>query len=128
MKFLLDTHAFLWFVWNDPALSVSAQRAIAEPNNEILVSVAICWEISIKTSLKKINLGESARTFLPREIINNRFDLLTIAMSHATFVETLPHHHKDPFDRILIAQSLVVTLPIISNETLFDSYGVTRLW
>ena len=90
--------------------------------------MATCWEIAIKVGLKKLDLGEPATTFLPRELAANNFAVLGIELAHVTFVETLPPHHKDPFDRILISQSLLETMPIVSADTLFDPYGVTRLW
>src|SRR5262245_24999504 len=128
MKLLLDTHTLLWFVWNDPQLSATARRVIEDPANQKLVSMASCWEIAIKVSIGKLNLGEPSRSFLRREIASNHFDSLPISFEHATEVETLPFHHRDPFDRLLIAQALLETLSIVSADTAFDPYGVTRLW
>jgi PIN domain nuclease of toxin-antitoxin system len=125
---LLDTQALLWFLGDDPRLPASANALIQDPANQKLVSVATCWEIAIKVGLKKLNLGEPATTFLPRELASNRFDLLPVELNHATFVESLPAHHKDPFDRILIAQALVEKLAIVGNDPVFDKYSVTRLW
>lgn len=125
---LLDTHAFLWFVWDDPLLSPVAKNLIEDPANPKWVSVASCWEIAIKVGLKKLELGEPAMTFLPRELATNHFHLLGIELAHATFVEALPAHHKDPFDRLLIAQAMIKKLPLISADAIFDEYGVTRLW
>ena len=105
-----------------------AKALIEDPANRKLVSIATCWEIAIKVGLKKLDLGESATTFLPRELSVNQFDLMEIELAHATFIETLAMHHKDPFDRLLIAQSLLETMPIVSADVLFDLYGVTRLW
>jgi PIN domain nuclease of toxin-antitoxin system len=78
--------------------------------------------------LKKLDLGEPATTFLPRELAANHFDLLAVELRHATFVETLPRHHKDPFDRLLIAQAIIEAMPIVSVDVALDPYGVTRLW
>jgi PIN domain nuclease of toxin-antitoxin system len=128
MNLLLDTHALLWFLNNDPALSATAKALIEDPANHKFVSVATCWEIAIKVGLKKLDLGEPATTFLPRELATNHFDLLGIELRHATFVETLPPHHRDPFDRLLIAQALIEAMPIVSADAAFDAYGVTRLW
>ena len=111
MNVLLDSHAFLWFVWEDPQLTASAKALIENPANR-----------------KKLNLGEPATTFLPRELSMNKFDVLGIELAHVTFIETLPPHHKDPFDRLLIAQSLLETMPIVSADAMLDPYGVTRLW
>ncbi len=128
MNLLLDTHALLWFLADDPQLVPSAKVLIEDPGNRKIVSVATCWEIAIKAGLKKLDLGEPAATFLPRELATNRFDLLGIELAHATLVETLPSHHKDPFDRLLVAQTIVEKLPLVSADAVFDQYGVTRLW
>src|SRR5262245_48438230 len=103
---LLDTHTSLWFFWDDPQLSPTAKALIEDPNNRKLVSVASCWEIAIKAGLGKLQLGEPSRTFLSREIARNNFEVLSITVAHATAVEHLPLHHRDPFDRLLIAQGL----------------------
>jgi len=125
---LLDTHAFLWFVWDDPQLSVTARAAIKDPANRKLVSVASCWEIAIKAGNGKVTLGASADVFVPRELTRNGFQLLEITLAHATAVETLPQHHKDPFDRLLIVQARIEGLPIVSVDAAFDPYGITRIW
>ena len=125
---LLDSHAFLWFVWDDPLLSPAAKQRIEDPANPKWVSVASCWEIAIKAGLGKLRLGEPATTFLPRELATNHFSLLRIELAHATLVETLPPHHKDPFDRLLIAQAIIEKRPLVSVDAVFDEYGVTRLW
>jgi PIN domain nuclease of toxin-antitoxin system len=125
---LLDSHALLWFVWEDPNLSSTARTLIEDSENRKFVSVATCWEIAIKAGLKKLELGELANTFLPRELAANNFDLLQIQLRHVTLVETLPPHHKDPFDRLLIAQAICEGFAIIAMDGLFDRYGVSRLW
>lgn len=125
---LLDTHAMLWFFWDDPQLSADAKAAIEDPNNRKLVSVASCWEVAIKVGLGKLDLGESSRTFLLREIARNNFELLNITLDHATTVEGLPLHHRDPFDRLLIAQSMAEDLQVVGADPSFDAYGVKRLW
>jgi PIN domain nuclease of toxin-antitoxin system len=128
MNLLLDTQAFLWFFWDDPQLSASAKASIVDANNRKLVSLASCWEIAIKVSTGKLKLGGPARTFLPREIAKNKFEFLPISLEHATAVESLPFHHRDPFDRLVIVQSLVEQIPVVSAHTTFDAYGVQRLW
>jgi PIN domain nuclease of toxin-antitoxin system len=125
---LLDAHAFLWFVWDDPNLSANARVLIEEPANRKLVSVVTCWEIAIKVGLRKLSLGEPAATFLPRELNANGFGLFGIELAHATLVETLPPHHKDPFDRLLVAQAMIEKLSIVSADGVLDQYGVHRLW
>lgn len=128
MNLLLDTHALLWFLDDDPKLVPTAKALIEDPANHKFVSVATCWEIAIKVGLKKLHLGEPATTFLPRELATNGFDLLGIDLTHATFVESLPPHHKDPFDRLLVAQSVIEKLPLVSADALLDLNGITRLW
>jgi PIN domain nuclease of toxin-antitoxin system len=87
-----------------------------------------CWEIAIKAGLGKLTLGEPAADVMSREIARNNFDILPISLAHATAVETLPQHHKDPFDRILVAQAQIESVPVVSADTIFDAYGVTRIW
>jgi PIN domain nuclease of toxin-antitoxin system len=128
VNLLLDAHALLWFVWDDPKLSPTAKALIDDPANHPLVSVTTCWEIAIKVGLKKLNLGEPATTFLPRELATNAIGLLGVNLTHATFVESLPLHHKDPFDRMLVAQSMIEKIPVVSIDAQLDSYGITRLW
>ena len=128
MDLLLDSHTMLWFFWDDPKLSTSAKTLIEDPDNRKLVSIATCWEIAIKSGLGKLTLGETSRSFLSREIPRNNFELLSISLDHATSVEELVQHHKDPFDRLIIAQAIAEGIPIVSSDPAFDAYAVTRLW
>ena len=128
MTILLDTHAFLWFCQNDPKLSVTARTLLEDPKNRKLVSVASCWETAIKTGLKKLTLGEPSATYLPAALARTGFELLAISMAHVTAVESLPQHHGDPFDRLLIAQAALEGVAIVSADPAFDSYAITRLW
>ena len=125
---LLDSHAMLWFFWADPQLSRTAKALIEDPNNRKLVSIASCWEIAIKAGLGKLKLGEPSPTFLAREIARNNFELLLISLDHATAVETLAPRHKDPFDRLLIAQAMLEQVPLVSAGAVFDQYGINRVW
>lgn len=125
---LLDTHAMLWFWWADPRLGNAARSLIEDADNRKFVSVASCWEIAVKVGLKKLDLGEPCRTFLPREIAGNHFELLPISLDHVATVEELAVHHRDPFDRLLIAQAMVERLSLVSADGVFDQYGVSRLW
>ena len=128
MRLLLDTHALLWFLRDDPMLSAPAKAATEDPANQKLVSIASCWEIAIKAGLGKLGLTEPAAVLLSREIARNNFTLLEITLAHATAVETLPRHHKDPFDRVLIVQAQLEGVPIVTLDVAFDPYGVTRIW
>jgi len=125
---LLDTHTMLWFFWDDPQLSAGAKTLIEDADNRKLVSIASCWEIAIKVGLGKLDLGEPSRSFLSREIARNNFELLPITLDHATMVEGLVPHHRDPFDRLLVAQAMAEGLPLVSADGVFDQYGISRLW
>jgi PIN domain nuclease of toxin-antitoxin system len=128
VNLLLDTHTFLWFFWDDPQLSVAAREAISDPGNRKLVSPASYWEVAVKVSLNKLDLGEPYRAFMHREIARNSFDVLPISLDHAAAVSTLPFHHRDPFDRMLVAQAIWEQMPIASGDTAFDAYPVQRVW
>lgn len=128
MNLLLDTHSLLWFLNEDPHLVPNAKALIEDSLNRKFVSMATCWEIAIKVGLKKLDLGEPVSTFLPRELLVNKFDLLHIELVHALHVEKLPRPHRDPFDRLLISQSIIEKIAIVSSDDKFDSYGVVRLW
>ena len=125
---LLDTHAMLWFFWDDPLLSPTAKISIENPDNRKLVSIASCWETAIKAGLNKLQLGSPSRSFLSEQIAKNNFELLAITFDHTTMVESLAPHHKDPFDRLLVAQAMIEGIPIVSVDPIFDQYGITRLW
>ena len=128
MNLLLDTHTLLWFLRDDPTLSATAKAMILDPANQKFVSVASCWEIAIKATRKKLGLSEPSGVLLARELPRNGFDLLAIELRHVTHVELLAEHHKDPFDRLLTAQSLLEGIPMVSVDPQLDPYGVTRLW
>ncbi len=128
MNLLLDSHTLLWFLRDDPKLSATAKALILDPVNHKFVSVASCWEIAIKSVRGKLGLTEPSGVLLGRELPRNGFDLLAIELRHATHVELLPEHHKDPFDRLLAAQCLLEGMPLVSVDAQFDPYGVTRLW
>src|SRR6516164_5348893 len=104
MTLLLDTHTFLWFCQDDPLLSKAAKTLIEDPSNRKLVSIASCWEIAIKAGLGKLKLGEPSGTYIPNALARTGFDILAISLEHATGDESLPPHHKDPFDRLLVSQ------------------------
>lgn len=128
MRLLLDTHAFLWFVLNDPQLSAGAQSLLIDPANDVLVSPASYWEIAIKVRLGKLDLHAPYDDFLQRGILGNDFDILPIEPRHTSVLTSLPLHHRDPFDRLLIAQARIEAIPIVSMDAAFDAYGIRRLW
>jgi PIN domain nuclease of toxin-antitoxin system len=128
VRVLLDTHAFLWFVTDAASLSPSATAAIAAAANTPLLSIASVWEMAIKAGNRKLKLDGSVEAFVARHIPGNAFDLLPIDVGHVARVETLPLLHRDPFDRLLAAQALIEDLPLVSADTMFDAYGVRRIW
>jgi PIN domain nuclease of toxin-antitoxin system len=128
MNILLDTHAFLWFVWDDAHLSQTAKDTITDPNNRKLVSVASVWEIAIKVSLQKLDLGMPYQQFMQSQLAINLFEILSLTLEHGAEVSRLPFHHRDPFDRLMIAQSMCEQLPIVSADPAFDAYSIKRIW
>jgi PIN domain nuclease of toxin-antitoxin system len=128
MNLLLDTHAFLWFWWDDPRLSDDAKTAIIEPTNRKLISVASCWEVAIKVSLRKLELGVPYRGFLEQQMLRNNFELLPIGHDHLACLVDLPFHHRDPFDRMLVVQARWDDMPIVSADPQLDPYSIHRIW
>jgi PIN domain nuclease of toxin-antitoxin system len=127
-RFLLDTHALLWWLAESPALPNSARNLIAHKGNTVMVSAASAWEVATKVRLGKLDIAreivEEFSDYLERE----RFESLSVTLRHATRAGLLPGPHQDPFDRMLIAQALEEGLSIVSNERIFDEYGVVRSW
>ena len=128
MRLLLDTHAFLWWITDDPSLSNAARAAIANGKSQCFLSVASCWEMAIKSSIGKLRLTKPVERFIPEELAANDFQLLAMDFKHAAKVETLPFHHRDPFDRLLVAQSLTEKMTLLSADAVLSEYGVKRLW
>ena len=128
MRLLLDTHAFLWFLLDDRQLSASARALIEDPANAVAISPASYWEIAIKIGLKKYLLPEPYHVFMEREIANNNFCIVPIEPKHTAVLTTLPLHHRDPFDRLIVAQAMVEKIPLISADPQLDAYPIHRLW
>jgi PIN domain nuclease of toxin-antitoxin system len=128
VRLLLDTHTFLWFLLDDLRLSPTARELIDDPANDIELSPATYWEIAIKISLGKYELPEPYDVFIEREIATNDFHILPIEPKHTAVLIILPYHHRDPFDRLLVAQAMAEDIPIVSVDLAFDAYPVTRLW
>jgi PIN domain nuclease of toxin-antitoxin system len=128
VRLLLDTHALLWFVWGHSKLSLKAEALMRSPDSELLLSTATYWEIAIKLSLNKLRLADPYEEFMDRAIADNDLTVLPITVKHAAAVAVLPFHHRDPFDRLLVAQAMVEQVPILSNDALFDAYSIARLW
>jgi PIN domain nuclease of toxin-antitoxin system len=123
---LLDTHAFLWWCEDAPELSKKARRATS--NEECLLSLASLWEISIKISLGKLKLPSGFEKYIPEQMALNGFVQLAIGFRHIAGSGHLPWRHRDPFDRLLIAQAIEEDLSVVSRDSVFDLYGVKRVW
>lgn len=128
MTLLLDTHTALWFWWDDPQLSATAKALILNPANRKLVSPASPWEVAIKVSLKKLDIGGPYLGFFPQQMTRTNFEFLHDTDEHLATLAGLPFHHRDPFDRMIVAQAMTENIPVVSADTAFDPYPVTRLW
>ncbi|MGI8670889.1 MAG: type II toxin-antitoxin system VapC family toxin [Aridibacter sp.] len=128
MKLLLDTHTLLWFIAGDSSLSATARNLIEDTTNEKYVSTASLWETAIKISIGKMSLTTTFDTLFPHQLIINGFELLPIKVNHISAIISLPFHHRDPFDRILIAQAIEENMDLVSIDAVFDNYAATRHW
>ena len=128
MKVLLDTHAFLWLIGDLPKLSAKAKKIFTDSENEILLSVASIWEMGIKVSLGKLDITQPFNKFIPSQLHQNGITQLDIKFRHINEVVNLPFHHRDPFDRLIIAQAIIEDIPILSNDSHFDLYDIERIW
>lgn len=127
MILLLDTQAFIWFVENDKQLSEGIKLELEDLNNQIVISIASLWEMTIKMSLGKLQLTCDMINMIDK-IHNNGFEILPILTEHLIKLGTLEYLHRDPFDRIIIAQGLCENIPIVSSDKVFDQYGINRRW
>lgn len=127
MRILLDTHAFIWFAEDDAQLDQTIKRTIEKTTNYIHLSIASIWEMAIKMQLKKLKIDKSIEEVIDLVALNG-FELIPILPDHIIKMATLDFYHRDPFDRIIIAQGLVENFKIVSRDKTFDNYGVDRLW
>jgi PIN domain nuclease of toxin-antitoxin system len=128
MRFLLDTHTFIWFVTDSSRLSIRVKQIIEDDYNEKILSVASIWEMAIKHSVGKLSFSIPFPQFIEQEMRLNSMDLLPIEISYINIISTLPLHHRDPFDRLLISQAIVENMPILSVDIAFDAYPIQRIW
>jgi PIN domain nuclease of toxin-antitoxin system len=128
MRFLLDTHAFLW--WNEasPKLSLRAARLLSDPRNHLLFSVVSAWEIIVKAQLGKLKLPSAPAAYIVSRLEHYGIETLSLRLGHVLAAEQLPVHHRDPFDRMLIAQARVEQLPIITHDPEIGKYSVETVW
>jgi PIN domain nuclease of toxin-antitoxin system len=127
-RLLLDTHAFLWWVRDAPDLKSTAKKAISDLKNECCLSIVSCWEMAVKASLGKLRLAKPLERFVTEQLSANRFSLLNVDLRHIAEVEKLPFYHRDPFDRLLIAQAITEKLTIVSADAAFSKYNVKVRW
>jgi len=128
VRLLLDTHSFLWFIGGSLSLSPKARALIEDADNQPFLSMASLWEMAIKLSIGRLSLGQPFETLIPEQMKLNGIELLQIEMPHIVAVASLPFHHRDPFDRLLVAQAIVEQMPIVSGDPAFDLYTIQRLW
>lgn len=128
MNILLDTHAFLWFVDDDPRLSDPARVLIESDDVQPFMSMASLWEMAIKISLGKLQLKEPYEKFIPQQLAANGIGILNLSMEHVAAIAALPFHHRDPFDRLIAVQSRIEKMTLVSADPTFDAYEVERVW
>jgi PIN domain nuclease of toxin-antitoxin system len=124
VRLLIDSHAFLWWSEASSQLGIEARRAMADPTNEIVVSIAALWELMIKVSLRKLNLPAD----IEEMVVSQGFSVLPIGFDHLRRFAVLPRIHGDPFDRLLVAQALAEGIPIATADSRFPAYGVQIVW
>jgi PIN domain nuclease of toxin-antitoxin system len=128
MRLLLDTHTLIWWLTEDSSLPASARKLIGSRNSEVLVSVVSAWEIATKVRLGRLDIAADLARDFGRYLARERFESLSISTEHGIRAGSLPGSHKDPFDRMLVAQAQIESLAIVSNDAVLDGYGVSRLW
>ena len=128
MKALLDTHVFLWWITDDPRLSTVAREIVGDGHHELYLSAASGWEIAIKAGLGRLKFGNPIEQEIPRQLSLNNILVLPVHLSHGLAVAALPPLHRDPFDRLLVAQCHVEQIPILTADALIKKYPVQTLW
>lgn len=127
MRLLLDTQSFLWFLAGDTRLSKNARQKIADLDNEVYVSIGSLWEIAIKSSLGKLNLSKPFESFIPEQLEENEIEILHIRLDDLSQLFRFPFHHRDPFDRLIIAQAIIRGMPVVTSDDIFSEYEVKLL-
>jgi PIN domain nuclease of toxin-antitoxin system len=128
MRALLDTNSFLWFISGSDRLSIDAKNFIADMQNQLVLSAASLWEIAIKISLGKLDLLQPYGQLIPQQLEENDIAVLPLEIGHLNKVIDLPFHHRDPFDRLIIAQALAEGIPVVSSDAVFSQYAVKLIW
>lgn len=127
-RVLLDTHAFLWFVFDDPRLSRKAGKVISDPGLEKLIGISTLWEIVIKSQLGRLGLGTDVESFFRDNVQGRTVEVVSLEIEHLVAYDRLPLLHRDPFDRVLVAQALSLGVPVVTSDRVFSRYGVRRIW
>lgn len=128
MNILLDTHTFIWFIEGNSRLSARARQLIEDAQNQPFLSIASLWEMAIKVSLGKLTISQPFEKLIPTQLQRNGIEIMDIGFPHTAVIVNLPLYHRDPFDRLLVAQALIEQMPFVSADVQFDSYGIIRLW
>jgi PIN domain nuclease of toxin-antitoxin system len=128
MRLLIDSHAFIWAVDDVPRLTQAAAFAMQDPANELFLSAASIWEMAIKVSVRKMTLSLPYRQWMDKAISDLGLSILPITVDYAEVCAGLPWHHRDPFDRLLIAQAQIEALSVVSGDSQLDAYSITRIW
>jgi PIN domain nuclease of toxin-antitoxin system len=128
VRLLLDTHTLIWAVDDPTQLGPRAAAELRELSNELLLGAGALWEMSIKVGLQKLDLSQPYRQWMNQAIADLGLTILPITVAYADAQATLPRHHGDPFDRLLVAQAIVEGIPVVSTDAQLDAYGVTRIW
>ncbi len=128
MRALIDAHALIWYVDQDHLLSPKAHAAITDPANDLLLSAGSIWEIAIKVGLKKLTLSQPFRPWMEKAMADLGVAVLPITVESADVQAQLPNHHRDPFDRLLVAQAQVESVSVVSADAILDQYGINRIW
>jgi PIN domain nuclease of toxin-antitoxin system len=128
MRFLVDTSSFLWFASGNSRLSNRARELMEDFDNELVMSIASLWEIAIKVSIGKLELLADFDRFIPENLEENEIEILHVRLTHLSTIMKLPFHHRDPFDRLIIAQAISENLPVIACDSIFKKYQINTIW
>lgn len=128
VKLLLDTHVFLWWNEDSPSLSRRVRTLLSDPATDLFLSVVSVWEIVLKVRTSKLGLPAAPAVYIPARLAHYRIELLPLALAHVLASDTLPNHHRDPFDRMLVAQAQVERLPIATRDSQIRKYDVEKVW
>jgi len=128
MRLLLDTHAFIWYTTDSSRLTATGRSLIDNGENDILLSTASVWEMAIKHSIDRLTFSMPFMEFIKQQIAVNRIDILEITFDHIEVVASLPLHHRDPFDSLIIAQSMAEQIPVLSRDAFLDACAIARVW